>query len=163
MPLKIFSWFTNGSGSGPANSFSTVQPEFGTSPAASSPNDTLTLTSSDDSVLITGDSTTDTVDYTRAGQIRSYVGASLGHVVGATNYLLGMKDTSAARAVSLMHAASFPLGKVLYVKDESLACSVNNISIISGGGLIEGSSQYILNIDGEAVSIYSNGTAYFVF
>lgn len=48
------------------NSFTTIQPDHGTSPVASSPTDTLTLTSSDGSVSITGNSTTDTIDFSIA-------------------------------------------------------------------------------------------------
>lgn len=54
---------------GGSNSFATIQPDAGTSPAASSSSDTLTLTSSDGSVVITGNSSTDTIDYTKAGAI----------------------------------------------------------------------------------------------
>lgn len=45
------------------NSFSTIQPDFGTSPVATSPTDTLTFTSSDGSVTITGNSATDTINF----------------------------------------------------------------------------------------------------
>lgn len=45
------------------NSFSTIQPPSGTSPTASSPTDTLTLTSTDGTVAIIGDSATDTIDF----------------------------------------------------------------------------------------------------
>lgn len=45
------------------DSFATMQPDFGTSPTASSPTDTLTFTSSDSSVTITGNATTDTLDF----------------------------------------------------------------------------------------------------
>lgn len=44
-------------------SFSTIQPDNGTSPTATTPTDTLTLTSSDESLDITGDSGTDTLDF----------------------------------------------------------------------------------------------------
>jgi len=49
--------------SGAANSFSTIQPDAGTSPAADSPTDTLTLTSGDGSVTITGNATADSIDF----------------------------------------------------------------------------------------------------
>lgn len=49
---------------GSGNSFSTIQTDAGTSPVATSGSDTLTLTSSDSSILITGDAGTDTVDFT---------------------------------------------------------------------------------------------------
>ena len=45
------------------SSFSTIQTDAGTNPVADSAFDTLTLTSSDSSVTITGNSTTDTVDF----------------------------------------------------------------------------------------------------
>lgn len=51
------------SAGGASNAFSTIQPDAGTSPVASSATDTLTLTSSDNSITITGDSTTDTIDF----------------------------------------------------------------------------------------------------
>jgi hypothetical protein len=46
-----------------ANAFTTIQPDAGTSPAAASSTDTLTLTSSDNSITITGNSATDTIDF----------------------------------------------------------------------------------------------------
>lgn len=51
-----------GGGGGSSNSFTTIQTDAGTSPVATSSNDTLTLTSSDGSVIITGDSSSDEVD-----------------------------------------------------------------------------------------------------
>lgn len=44
-------------------SFATIQPPAGTSPAADSPSDVLNLTSSDSSIVITGNSSTDTLDF----------------------------------------------------------------------------------------------------
>jgi len=60
---------TSGSlgGGGGVNSFTTIQPDLGTSPVATSGADTLTLTSSDNSILITGDRTTDTIDLVAVG------------------------------------------------------------------------------------------------
>jgi len=47
-----------------SDSFTIIQPDHGTSPTASSSTDTLTLTSSDGSVYIDGNSTTKTIDFT---------------------------------------------------------------------------------------------------
>lgn len=47
---------------GIGNSFTTIQTPAGTSPVADSSSDTLTLTSSNNSITITGNSTTDTID-----------------------------------------------------------------------------------------------------
>lgn len=46
-----------------SNSFSTVQPDTGTSPTATSSTDVLSLTSSDKSVVVDGNSGTDTIDF----------------------------------------------------------------------------------------------------
>lgn len=46
-----------------AGSFSTIQTPAGSSPTATGPLDTLTLTSSDGSVSITGNALTDTIDF----------------------------------------------------------------------------------------------------
>ena len=54
------------SGSG-IDSFSLFQVPFGTSPTATGPNQTLTFTSVDGSVVITGNSLTDTIDFSSAG------------------------------------------------------------------------------------------------
>lgn len=51
-----------------STAFSTIQPDSGTSPVADSASATLTLTSSDSSVSITGNSATDTVDF-KVGQL----------------------------------------------------------------------------------------------
>lgn len=65
---KIYFWngtaweATATGGGSSSNSFSTIQTDTGTSPVASSPTDTLTLTSSDNSLGVDGDSTTDTID-----------------------------------------------------------------------------------------------------
>lgn len=45
------------------NSFATFQTPFGTSPVADSANDTLTLTSTGGTITITGDATTDTINF----------------------------------------------------------------------------------------------------
>lgn len=54
---------TQAGSSASTSSFKTIQPDAGTSPVATSPNDTLTLTSSDGSVTITGNAGTDTVNF----------------------------------------------------------------------------------------------------
>ena len=68
-------------GGGSSDSFSTIQTPLGTSPVATSPTDTLTLTSSNGSVSITGNSGTDTVDFVVASS-PSFTGALSGDVTG---------------------------------------------------------------------------------
>lgn len=52
-----------------SDSFATIQPPAGTSPVADAYNDTLTLTSSDSTLTITGNSTTDTLDFIIASPV----------------------------------------------------------------------------------------------
>lgn len=59
--------YSAGGGGGSSDSFSTIQTDEGTAPVATSPTDTLTFTSSDNSIIITGDSSTDTIDFVAAG------------------------------------------------------------------------------------------------
>lgn len=61
--IKGWSWLTGGASA----TFKTIQTPAGTSPVATGPNDILTLTSSDNSITITGNSTTDTIDLVSAG------------------------------------------------------------------------------------------------
>jgi hypothetical protein len=58
-------WNSNqfGGSGGSVFSFTTIQTDLGTAPVADSSTDTLTLTSSDGSVAITGNSSTDTVNF----------------------------------------------------------------------------------------------------
>jgi hypothetical protein len=56
------SWVAGGGGGG-GDSFGTIQVPAGTNPVADQTNDTLTLESSDSSITITGNSTTDTVNF----------------------------------------------------------------------------------------------------
>lgn len=59
-----FDFTEGGTSGGSSDSFKTIQVDNGTNPVATSPTDTLTFTSSDGSVVITGNSATDTVDFT---------------------------------------------------------------------------------------------------
>lgn len=64
--MRLFS--TNPTATAPANnSFGVVQPDHGTSPSAGTPDATVTFTSSDASVTITGNSSTNTVNFQSTG------------------------------------------------------------------------------------------------
>jgi len=63
------SWDLVVGGGGASNSFQTISTPSGTSPVADSATDTLTLSSSDSNIAITGNSTTDSIDFTLAPTI----------------------------------------------------------------------------------------------
>lgn len=63
--MKIYEIFgPSGNSGGPTVAFTTMQTDAGTAPVADSASDTLTFTSSDGSIVVTGNSTTDTIDLT---------------------------------------------------------------------------------------------------
>lgn len=70
------------------NSFTTIQPPNGTSPTASSPTDTLTLTSTDGTVTITGNSATDTIDFSVAASASPGFSWGRSGAIPANTYLL---------------------------------------------------------------------------
>ena len=54
------------------SAFQTIQTPSGSSPVAGGPQDTLTLTSSNGSILITGNAITDTIDLTIVGGVSGF-------------------------------------------------------------------------------------------
>jgi len=86
-----------------SSSFTTIQTPAGSSPVANGPHDTLTLTSSDNSISITGNATTDTIDlkalgggggtYTGASPATITVGGiSAGYVLTAKTFTQILQD-----------------------------------------------------------------------
>ena len=69
--MKIYyfspSWSTFATGS-----FTIFQTPNGTSPVADSPSDTLNFTSSNNTIVITGNSTTDSIDFQVSPTIQQY-------------------------------------------------------------------------------------------
>jgi len=76
-----------------SGSFSTIQTPAGTSPVATSATDILTLTSSNGSVVITGNSLTDTVDFVAAG-------STIPTGTGFTHITAGVQDAAAKLVVN---------------------------------------------------------------
>ena len=70
----FFNQASSGGSSGAAVAFKTMQTDAGTAPVADAADDTLTFTSSDASITITGNSTTDTIDLVSAGGSGDVVG-----------------------------------------------------------------------------------------
>jgi hypothetical protein len=75
--------------------------------------------------------------------------------VDQTECYIGVTDTSSPRTVTLVASV---LDRFWTVKDESLAASVNNITVnVDGGGLIDGAATYVINQDGGAATFISDG------
>jgi hypothetical protein len=114
-----------------ASSFSTIQTPVGSSPVAGSPSDVLTLTSSDNSVLITGNALTDTINF----QVNPAAG--LVTSVSNTDGKLSISPTSGAVVVNMassgVAAGTYPIlkatidsaGRVTYAEDNTVLTIVN--------------------------------------
>lgn len=72
LALRGWSWIAGGAGSGFA--FGIIQPPFGTSPTATTTTDTLNFTSTDGTVIITGNSGTKTINFSASGVLPSQTG-----------------------------------------------------------------------------------------
>lgn len=81
-----------------------------------------------------------------------------------TDYILDVTYTSTGAVTSLtLPTAQTVRGRVIVIKDAGLNSSVNNITIdTEGSQLIEGSSTYVINIDGAAIRLYCNGTNWYI-
>jgi hypothetical protein len=87
------------------------------------------------------------------------------HSVVGTSYLSTLSDRiigvnySAPVAITLVNAASVPIGTVVIVKDESGNAGTNNITITPQSGQnIEGVSNQVIDSDYDLRRMYSNGS-----
>jgi hypothetical protein len=87
---------------------------------------------------------------------------AISYAVLATDYYVGVTDTSAARTISLPNAPT--TNQIFVIKDESFAASVNNISITTVGGtvLVDNLTTIKIVQNGGSVKVLFNGTAYMV-
>lgn len=70
-------------------------------------------------------------------------------------------DTSTAKTVVLPDATLYG-GRLFRIKDSTGNAGVNNITINSLGGNIDGSPSYIMNTNYQAVTIQSNGLNWYL-
>jgi hypothetical protein len=116
-----------------SSSFSTIQTPAGSSPVAGGPADTLTLISSDGSVLITGNAITDTINF----QVAPIVGGVSS--VTNTDGTLSISPTSGAVVVNMAAsgatAGTYPIlkatidsaGRVTAASDNTILTIINAI------------------------------------
>lgn len=114
-------------GGSDANAFAIIQPDAGTSPTADATNDTLTLTSSDGSVVITGNATTDTVDYS-VGNISAakITSGTLPEARGGTN------QSTYAKGDTLYASGANTLSKLPSGSEQSQLCLSSGVPAWQG-------------------------------
>lgn len=93
--------------------------------------------------------------------IGNYVNTAVSYQVLGTDAIIGVTDTSAPRTIT-MPAIPGSIAQIWTIKDESLAASVNNITIDGNGNNIDGAPTFPINTNGGSVDIYWSGTAFFI-
>lgn len=97
-----------------------------------------------------------------AGQVVNRTATAVSANVAATDYIIAVTDTTAARTITLL--ASPTTNQVFIIKDESGAASINNISVtVSGGSItIDGLTTQKIYTNYGSITVYFNGTSYFI-
>lgn len=148
--LKADGTPVSGAASGIENAYKIVQPDVGTSPTAVG-EDTLTLTSSDGSVEVNGNSGTDTIDFKKAGKVQptgSYAaptalanGATISPAAKPRQILYVVGDGGATTLSASGIAAGAYDGQELFVCGTD---DTNTVTISDGGNTAQGGGDSVL-------------------
>jgi len=123
----------------------------------------LEVGKSDGTLLLRADTTTEAV------QVRGFRGlyesvSVASYTASAPSYILGVTSTNNVR-IEIPSASTYQAGAVMLVKDEADRSSAGTNIILSAayGTTIDGTNSYTLTGSKPAISLYSNGTNWFVF
>ncbi len=76
--------------------------------------------------------------------------------------LIGVRNTGAPVTVNLLAIAELPAGDTITIKDESGGAATNNITVTPASETIDGNATHVISTDFGSVTLYSNGTNYFI-
>lgn len=132
-----------------------------TTPNANNTNvNVLTLTAGS-GISISQAATTLTISSTD-GAMYAYTATAVSYQVLITDRIIGVTSNAAARTITMPNSGMIA-GQYWTIKDEAgTAQSSNNITISGNGANIDGSSTYVININYGSVTIYWNGSNFFV-
>jgi hypothetical protein len=81
-----------------------------------------------------------------------------------TDYILHVVRTATGDCGITIPTAQTVAGRVIHVKDAGFDASTNNITIeTEGAEEIEGAANLVISADGVSISLYSDGTDWFIF
>jgi len=85
------------------------------------------------------------------------------YTASAPSYIMGVQNTSNVR-IEIPSASTYGSGAFLIVKDEAASRAGTDIVLSAAyGTAIDGANSYTLTGSNPAISLYSNGTNWFVF
>lgn len=143
-----------------SDSFTTMQPITGTSPVATSPNDTLTFISSDGSISIEGNSGTDTLDFTvlsgGSGITRLISSISSNQTLGSTASIDYVYFVSGTTTVTMPTAVG---NENRYTVKNT---GSNTVTIIFTGGQNADGSTSLALTPNTSLDLISDNSNYFI-
>jgi hypothetical protein len=93
--------------------------------------------------------------------IEKYTATPISYQVLNSDAIIGVTSTAAARTIT-MPASSLVTGQVWTIKDESGGASVNNITVSGNGKNIDDAATYPISTNYGSVSLYYNGTQFYL-
>ena len=159
--MRIFSIIASAAGA-LGNAFSIFQTDLGTSPTASAPNQTLIFTSSDSTVKITGNSSTNTINLQATTGAAGFT-PNTSSITFANSPYTGLSTDNMVKANAtggnIVVTTPTPANKQIFsvVKSDATA---NTIAI--SGNLI-GPATVTLSNQGDAFSVWSDGSSWYPF
>lgn len=93
--------------------------------------------------------------------VSNYTQTPTDYQVLITDATVGVSNTSSARTITMPNA-NMAVGQQWTIKDESGGAFTNNITISGNGANIDGGSTTLLNTNYGAVTLYWNGSAFFI-
>ena len=122
----------------------------------------LQVGKADGTLLLRADNTTEAV------QVRGFRGlyetvSTVSYTASAPTYILGVTNANNVR-IEIPSASTYQAGAVILVKDEATSRAGTSIILSAAyGTTIDGTRDYTLTGSMPAISLYSNGTNWFVF
>ena len=85
------------------------------------------------------------------------------YTVQNTDYIIAVTSTASARTITLPDSGN-TAAQGYVIKDESGGAATNNISVVVNGGTktIDGVTSYAINVNYGSITVYYNGTNYFI-